>query len=64
MNEIDKTTKLVALYFGLYMQTFTHCKPNHGEKLFQYVLVVLSILFIFDCVRRQDQFAVYIFRFN
>ena len=32
--------------------------------LFQYILVFLSTLFIFDRFSRQDQFAVYIFRFN
>ena len=41
-----------------------YCKPKYRAKFFQYVLVVLSTLFIFDHFSRQDQFAVFIFRFN
>ena len=35
-------------------------KPKYRTKFFQYVLAVLSTLFIFDRFSRQDQFAVYI----
>ena len=38
---------------------------GRGAKFsFKYISVVLSASFIFDRFSRQDQFAVYIFRFN
>ena len=37
-----------------------YCKPKYRAKYFQYVLAVLSTLFILDRFSRQDQFAVYI----
>lgn len=41
-----------------------YCKPEYRANVFQYMLVVLSTLFIFDRFGRQDQSVVYIFRFN